>query len=261
MSEPAGLAAEMAALISALQTDALALVATAPMEALRLVYAGERNAAFQRCPLPRRKGARMSPDTIIILRSRGRRLAKLIRADGTTQNYDDAETFDLFAQPLRDIWTRSRPCLPDCSAEFDCMVVRGAIVDPARTSGVRRIVHPDHETGELPTLCEFPRRWLALDVDGLPIPAGIDARDLPACAAAARAALPPAFHAARAVVTASASHGIKPGLRLRYWCWCDRAVSGPELRRWLRGAPVDKSVFLPAQPIYTAAPVFAGWRR
>ncbi len=37
MSEPAGLAAEMAALISALQTDALALVATAPMEALRLV--------------------------------------------------------------------------------------------------------------------------------------------------------------------------------------------------------------------------------
>ncbi len=181
----------------------------------------------------------MSPDTIIILRSRGRRLAKLIRADGTTQNYDDAKTFDLFAQPLRDLDALAA-LLARLLRRFDCMVVRGAIVDPARTSGVRRIVHPDHETGELPTLCEFPRRWLALDVDGLPIPAGIDARDLPACAAAARAALPPAFHAARAVVTASASHGIKPGLRLRYWCWCDRAVSGPELRRWLRGAPVDE---------------------
>jgi len=41
------------------------------------------------------------------------------------------------------------------------------------------------------------------------------------------------------------------------WFWCSRPCCGPELRRWLRDAPVDHSVFRPAQLIYTAAPVFA----
>jgi hypothetical protein len=198
----------------------------------------------------------MNPDTITILRSRGRRLAKLLLPDGTAQGYDNAKSFDIFVRPVRDLDALAY-LLGRLLRRPDCMIVRGGITDPARTSGVRRLVHPDARTGEPPTLREQSHQWLALDLDGLPLPAGIDARDLMACATAARAALPPAFHAARAVVTASASHRIKPGLRLRYWCWCDRAVSGPELHRWLRGAPVDGSVFLPAQPIYTAAPIFA----
>jgi hypothetical protein len=41
------------------------------------------------------------------------------------------------------------------------------------------------------------------------------------------------------------------------WFWCDRPVTGAELRHWLRGAPVDPSVFGAAQPVYTATPVFA----
>jgi hypothetical protein len=66
-----------------------------------------------------------------------------------------------------------------------------------------------------------------------------------------------AFHGTRCIVQASASHGIKPGCRLRLWYWLDRFTTGAELTRWLRRTPADPSVFRTVQPIYTAAPVFA----
>jgi hypothetical protein len=54
----------------------------------------------------------------------------------------------------------------------------------------------------------------------------------------------------------TASAGVRPGVHLRTWHWLDRPVSDAEARRWLRGAPVDASLFNPVQPIYTCAPVF-----
>jgi hypothetical protein len=137
----------------------------------------------------------------------------------------------------------------------DRAVVRGAVADPARAAGVRRLLHPDARTGEAPTLREAPRRWVALDVDGLAPPPGADPRDLETCARAVLPHLPPEFRAARAVVAATASHGLKPGVHLRLWFWLSRPVGGPELARWLRGAPVDASVFGAAQVVYTAAPL------
>jgi len=107
-------------------------------------------------------------------------------------------------------------------------------------------------------LQEAPRRWLALDVDGLPLPLGGDVRDVAGCGAYARLCLPSAFHRARCIAAASGSHGIKAGMRLRLWFWLDRPLTGPECRRWLRGAPVDPALFSPAQLTYTAAPVFDG---
>ena len=83
-------------------------------------------------------------------------------------------------------------------------------------------------------------------------------RDMAGCGAHARACLPSAFHAARCIVVASGSHGIKPGLRLRLWFWMLRPLTGPECKRWLRGAPVDAALFSPAQLTYTAAPMFDG---
>jgi hypothetical protein len=44
---------------------------------------------------------------------------------------------------------------------------------------------------------------------------------------------------------------------VRLWYWLSRPATGRELTRWLRHAPADPSVFRAAQPIYTAAPVFA----
>ena len=199
----------------------------------------------------------MTADTITVVRARGRRLAKLALPDGTMCGYDNAFRHDLYTVALPDL-TALATLLQRLLTRPECAVVRGVVLDLARTRGVRRLVHPDAKTGDLPTLREHPRRWLALDLDGLPLPPGTDRRDIVACGEAARAALPAAFCDVQAVAVASASHGIKPGLRLRWWCWCDRPVSGPELMRWFRGVAVDPAVFRPAQLIYTAAPLFAG---
>ena len=55
---------------------------------------------------------------------------------------------------------------------------------------------------------------------------------------------------------ATASHGLKPGVRLRLWYWLDRPVCGNELKYGLREAPGDPAILGAAQAIYTAAPLF-----
>lgn len=197
----------------------------------------------------------IAPCSLTLLHAPGRRLAKRVRLDGSVDAYQGAKLFDLTPCPLSGLdelaealaWLASRPAYA---------VVRGAVADQAQTVRVRRLVHPCPDTGELPTLREEPRRWLALDVDGLPLPDGGSARDLAGCGAHARRCLPAAFHGVRCIVAASGSHGIKPGMRLRLWFWLQRALSGPECRRWLHGAPVDPALFSAAQLTYTAAPLF-----
>lgn len=200
-------------------------------------------------------GRGLLTDSVTVLRARGRRLAKAIRSDYTIDDYDSARLFDLFAVPV-DGLDKHLKLLDALSNRSDCCVVRGAIADPANTRGVRRLVHPDNETGDEPTLIDAPRRWLALDLDGLERPAIIAASDLASCAAIAIRALPIQFQDVACIAQATAGHGIKPGIRMRLWFWLGRATTGIELRRWLRGAPVDHSVFGPGQMIYTATPVF-----
>jgi hypothetical protein len=89
-------------------------------------------------------------------------------------------------------------------------------------------------------------------------PAPIDpARDWALVIRAAVSTLPVEFAAAHAVWQMTSSAGIKDGIRLRLWFWCDRAVSDAECKRWLEASPVDRSLFNPVQPHFVAAPVFA----
>jgi hypothetical protein len=196
-------------------------------------------------------------DTITIIRSRhGKRLAKLIRADGTVEDYDSAFMYDMIERPVAGLaqiaellaWLMGRP---------HCAVVRGQIIDPARAASVRRLAFKCKKTGDEPTLRAAPHSWLALDMEGVDRPETVPAHDLARCAETAIQRLPAAFHAARCIVQASASHGIKPGCRLRLWYWLDRPAGNGELKHWLRGCPADPSVFRTVQPIYTAAPLFA----
>lgn len=207
-------------------------------------------------PIPTAPAARAPDESLTVLRARGRRLAKLVHPGGVVDGYDATRTFDLAAVDVPDL-DALRALLGKLLPNRDCAVVRGAILDPRRTRGVRRLVHRDPETGDPPTLRECARRWLALDLDGLPLPPDLDARDLAGCGAHARTTLPLAFQSARMIVQASGSHGVKPGARLRLWAWLERSLTGPEVARWLRDAPVDPAVFRPAQLIYTAAPAFA----
>ena len=195
-------------------------------------------------------------DAITVLRARrGRRLAKVISAVKVV-DFDAAYTFDLFERPVADLAALHR-ILVVLLHRPDCAVVRGVPVDARRMTNVRRLAYRDLETGDEPTLGEAAHCWLALDVDGVARPDDTPPGDLAACGDLAIQQLPSAFHDARCLIAASASHGLKPGVRLRLWYWLDRPMAGAELKRWFQGAPADPSVFGSAQLIYTAAPIFA----
>ncbi len=197
---------------------------------------------------------------VTVLRATGRRLTKVWHADGSCTAYEQLKRFDLFPFGLVGFDALVH-LLRRLERRTDSCIVRAAPRDPARTRNVRRLLHRDVETGETPTLLDVPRRWCALDFDGIDLPAGTDPRDLAACARAAIARLPLVFNGMRCIVQATASHGIKPGARLRLWFWLSRPTWGWELRRWFEAArdcPVDASLFSPAQIHYTAAPLFEG---
>ena len=200
---------------------------------------------------------RAPTDTVTIVRARGRRLAKLILGNGNVIGYDAARIVDLFEHPTANLEDLAG-LLRTLAERRDCCLVRATIADPVRAQGVRRLLHADPETRELPTLRATARYWLSLDLDGLPAPHGLDLLDLAACGRAAVAILPSAFQDAAAVIVPTASHTLKPGLRLRLWFWLTRPLTTPELKMWLRGVPVDHCVFAPVQPIYTARPLFIG---
>jgi hypothetical protein len=198
----------------------------------------------------------ITPDTLTVIRARGRRLAKLIRTDATIQGYDDAKHFDLFTVQVGEMVVLYR-LLQQLLYRPDCAVVRGQIADPDRVRHVRRLLHQDPKTREPPTLREVPRAWLAVDVESVERPAGIPAADLAGCAHKAIQLLPDAFLSACRIVQASGSHGIKPDIRLRLWYWLNRPTTGAELKRWFRGTPADPCVFGAGQVTYTAAPMIA----
>jgi hypothetical protein len=195
----------------------------------------------------------MTDDSLTILRAHRRRLAKVIHPDGTVTDYDQVKTVDLIEQPITDL-EALRLLLMQLVQLSDRCVVRGKPAHPERCKGVRRLLYADGD--DAPTLVEVPRSWVAFDFDGLPRPDWIEPTDLLGCACVAIRKLPIEFHQAQFIVQATARHGIIPGLRLRLWAWLSRPVIRDELKYWLRNAPVDRSVFGPAQIIYTAAPVF-----
>jgi hypothetical protein len=199
----------------------------------------------------------VTADAITIVRSRGPILAKRIAGDGRIFHYDQVKTVDLFSFRLGGL-VGLEELLRRLQHRIDCAVVRGAIADPARLAGVRRLLYDDAKSGAKATLIETPRAWMALDVDKLACTSDCDLYDLQEGAKAAIAALPVAFRGVSLIVQATASHGIAAGWRLRLWFWLSRPVAGRELKVWLRGSPVDAAVFRPAQLIYTAAPRFLG---
>jgi hypothetical protein len=192
-------------------------------------------------------------DHITILRARGRRLVKTVNADGSITDFARPRIFDLFEIQI-DGLNALTALLSKLDRRADCCVVRGAPTDADRTARIRRLLHP--RDGDDPTLREVPRRCLTLDCDGLRRPDWIEPGDLLSCACVVIERLPPPFRRAGFVIQGTASHGLKPGIRLRLWCCLSRPVGSTELKFWLRHAPVDRSVFGAAQVIYTAIPTF-----
>ncbi len=197
-----------------------------------------------------------TPDALTVLRAPGRRLAKLLHPDGRVDGYDRTRTLDAYTVQVVDL-AGILALLQRLLVQPECCIIRGELLAGDRAAGIRRLLYPDKDTGDLPTFRDVPRRWLALDMEGVALPPGQPAADLAGCACIALASLPPAFHAAACIVQASASHGLRPDLRLRLCLWLDRPAWGRELKRWLRDTPADPSVFGAVQPIFTASPLLA----
>jgi hypothetical protein len=211
--------------------------------------AGEQSTGNENC----------DADIVTIMRSQHFPLAKRIYADGRVEPYANARTFDLFEYIVPDL-DALHALLMRLQSRPDCAVVFGGILDRSRAQLVRRLAYPDPDTGDEPTLRPIPHRWCALDLDQVPRPETVSVDDLLACAIFAVRRLPVAFHGVRCIVQATASHGIKPGCRLRIWYWLNKPTTGDELAFWLRDTPVDPCTFRTAHPIYTASPIFIDQR-
>jgi hypothetical protein len=141
------------------------------------------------------------------------------------------------------------------------MAIRGAVkLVSLSKEQINRICRLDRD--EEPDIEDAPRRWLMIDLDSKPEPTHFNWLDDPRRAAlwAAEMYLPSAWKGVRFFYQYSGGAGIKPGLRLHFWFWLDRAYSTVELksdfaRRYGKDR-FDLAIFNPVQPHYTAAPVF-----
>ena len=195
-------------------------------------------------------------DTVTILRcARGLHLAKLVTQTEVLP-YDSCRTFDAWTRHIAGL-DALRDLLDDLIMMPRYCIVRGQLIAGDEARAIRRLVYADPETGDTPTLRDVHRLWLALDVEGVERPADVSAADLKMCAALAVDRLPEEFRGARHVAQATATHGVRPGIRLRLWFWLSRPTGGTELRRWLKGCPADPSIFSAGQPVYTAGPRFS----
>jgi hypothetical protein len=210
-------------------------------------------------PIEKDKGLTAS-DSIVLLRCYApNHLAKMFYKGGWT-SYDQAKAFDATTVQVTDLDALATLLVKGVSEPRIC-AIRGKLISGEQQAKRIRRLGPGN--GGDSVFEDVARQWLALDVDSLPIPGHINVFDIRACAAAVMHLLPQAFRGARCIVQATASHGFKPGARLRLWFWLDRPITCAEAKRWLETAkaPVDFSLFQPVGIHYTAGPLFADGRQ
>ncbi|HEX2528530.1 MAG TPA: hypothetical protein VHL31_19815 [Geminicoccus sp.] len=200
------------------------------------------------------------PDAVVVLTSPSLRLTKIHtrQADGTTRTdpYEDARHFRGRLAKAVSIGALAS-LLDRLRDDQKSAVIRSAVRADANRVHMRRLLHPDQD--DAVTLIEVPRRWVALDFDGLGAPDRwwLDLSgtyDL-----VVRPALPIEFRRATCIVQASGSAGVKSGFRGRVWFLLAQDHCGAQLRRVFANVPgLDRSTLHPATLIYTARPVFIG---
>lgn len=204
----------------------------------------------------------MSGDTITILTTKGDLLAtKVISWSQVanapqTQGYGNARHFNGTEAAVSNIDELSALVtrLQSASQSF---VIRGSIAPGTDRATMLRRLHD--KPGAPATIIPTARHWVGLDIDSLKCPDHIDpVHDIEEVVEFVVSKLPPEFEGASCHWALTSSAGIKPGIRLRLWFWFDRPLEDWQLKQWLDGYPVDHSVFAPAQPLYTAAPIFKG---
>ena len=148
--------------------------------------------------------------------------------------------------------------LENAQLDHRVLAIRGRLIEGRDPRCVRRLANADKKAGVEPYFVARARWWLAIDLDSFPLPPGTDPLDVRAVAEAARALLPAEFWSASCWAQLTAGAGIQRGGRCRLWFWCGRPVSDAECKRWLKGSPVDLSLYSAVQPHYCGRPIFDG---
>lgn len=220
---------------------------------------------------------------LTVLRAVSGRLATKVielRDDGTIwkRGFDAERYFAVRRVPLRGFRSLAIT-LTGLARDPRACVIRGEPLPGVDLEKTRRLLHPDPYTGEAPSFRGTDRRWIALDFDGIPCPAGVDpALDSEDAAQHLAGMLPDEFADASFWWQWTSSQGFKDDtLNARLWFWLDRPVSEGDLARWAawvnRGGHlaeneretwlvragqrfVDPALFRAVQPHYVAAPLF-----
>ncbi len=213
----------------------------------------------------------------------GKRLAKRfeIATNGTVikREYDGATWFTAESEAVSGIHDL-HALLCRIEGNPAACIIRGEPVAAADTTRCRR-----KKTGADPPFTETPRRWMMLDVDGIPLPAGVSVLADPISAGRALcdmlAAAAPELDGVSAVVQFSSSagldelaeaealvdlpsrwHGVaKRGVAAHVWYWLQEPVGDAGLKRWMAkvaasGLKLDPCISRTVQVHYTAAPTF-----
>jgi len=200
----------------------------------------------------------MSADTLPVLRSADGALAKRVEADGSLVGFSAGRWFTGLRALSVAGFDDLADALDDVSRNPREAVVRGRFRQETAGRRFRRMSDRARHGNDV-TFEPAPRRWIALDIDGVDEPAGITFAAEPEAGVeyVRDHLLPEAFEGAACWWQATASAGIKPGIRARLWFWLDHPVADHEAKHWLKGVPVDRSLFTPVALHYTAPPLRA----
>lgn len=211
--------------------------------------------------------------TITILRPQGdcRQARKTILKDGTIRNADLVKHFTHETRTFEGI--EGLHNIVSALARQNACVVRGAPATQKQPIYRRKaFVMGRDDNGFI----DVPKRWLAIDIDDLKLPALTDWREDPLAAVEyAIGRLPECFWDVSSSWSFTGSHGLERNdkkrwtggtvgdvVRLRLWFCLSRAIGSVEARAWLRSmrdmAPVDDVVAGEVQQIYVARPQCVG---
>jgi hypothetical protein len=191
-------------------------------------------------------------------------LAKRHYADGTSLDADTAKWFSSREVPVASLRDLIKVIEPLSSDPHSC-IVPGKLapgIDPARH--LRRKVATAAEPA---TLEPAARHWLPIDYEDKTV-VGTDWLDN-INETLATLHLPPELLDAERYVHLSGSAGIKEGVRLRLYYWCDKPITDDQTKAWLGAVDekgkllypaIDTSIYSPEHYIYTSRPGFEDGR-
>jgi hypothetical protein len=193
-----------------------------------------------------------SPNVMTLLTAKGWRLTKTITKAGKKLSAQKPRLFTHVADEVRDLKDLYE-LLCWLEDKTDTIIVRPAVVQGAPTE-IQRI-----SSGHRQGLIDVPLYALMVDIDDLVVTFPTDWRsDLDRhIRALIKKALPEAFHGAGVIAQFSSGMSADGGTpRVHLWFWLSRPLNSIAVKRWLKGCPIDDTIYSKGQPHFTASPIF-----